>query len=290
MKKIISVLLVLTILLSFGTAFAADAGDSRAVVGADLTDEQVSTVYNTFGVRRGDVAELKVTNAEERSYLDGLVDNSVIGSRSISCVYVELLPAGDGMKIEVSNITWCTKEMYINALATAGITDAKLIITAPFGVSGTAALTGVYKAYEDLTGEKISEEAKMTSTEELVITAEMADEIGAIDATKIVNELKKILAETVNMTDDEVRAEIRRIASELNVSIGDTIVNQLVKLCRSLEGLDDAELEARVEEAQKTIQNLAKAQTTLTKIGEAVTGFFKSIGDFFANLFGGKKD
>ncbi len=42
--------------------------------------------------------------------------------------------------------------MYISALATAGITDARIIVASPFEVSGTAALTGVYKAYEDMTG------------------------------------------------------------------------------------------------------------------------------------------
>jgi uncharacterized protein YpuA (DUF1002 family) len=187
--------------------------------------------------------------------------------------------------MDVTNINWCTKEMYVNALVTAGITDAKVIVTAPFSVSGTAALTGIYKAYEDMTGQPISEEVKLASTSELVITAEMADEIGSYDAVLIVNELKKILTETVNMTDDELKAEIKRIAEQYSVSIGDTIINQLVKLCRELEGLDDAELQKRVEDAQRTIQNLSKAQTTLTKIGEAISNFFKSVGDFFKNLF-----
>lgn len=56
------------------------------------------------------------------------------------------------MTVNTSHITYCTSQMYISALATAGITDAKITVTAPFDVSGTAALTGVYKAYEDITG------------------------------------------------------------------------------------------------------------------------------------------
>ena len=61
------------------------------------------------------------------------------------------------MDVTTSNITWCTPEMYISALATAGITDAKVVVAAPFEVSGTAALTGVYKAYEDMTGKKLDQ-------------------------------------------------------------------------------------------------------------------------------------
>lgn len=95
---------------------------SRAVIGADLTEDQITAVYNAFGIRRGDAIELRVTNGEERQWLQGYVDESLIGTRSISCVYVELLPEGSGMDVTTSNITWCTGEMYISALATAGIT------------------------------------------------------------------------------------------------------------------------------------------------------------------------
>lgn len=291
MKKIISVILMAAILMSFGAAFAVDAGEVRTVIGADLTDDQKTAVYSVFGVEQGSVKELTVTNSEERQYLEGLVDSSLIGSRSISCVYIETLKEGDGLQVEVSNISWCTREMYINALVTAGISDAKLIVTSPIaGISGTAALTGVYKAYEDITGESLDEVAKLVGTQELVITAEIADQVGSYDAVTIVNELKKILAETVNMTDQEVADEIRRIAGELNISIGDNIVNQLVDLCRSLEGLNSEELQAKVEEAQQTIIKLADAQEKVTGVLDSVKNFFQAIGDFFANLFGGKKD
>lgn len=290
MKRLITFVVVAAMLASLGAAFAVESGEARAVIGADLTAEQKATVYSSFGVEQGAVKELTVTNAEERQYLDGLVDSALIGSRSISCVYIETLKEGDGLQVEVSNINWCTKEMYINALVTAGISDAKLIVTSPISVSGTAALTGIYKAYEDITGQVLDETAKLAGTQELVITAELADQIGNIDAVAIVNELKLILTETVNMTDEQVADEIRRIAADNGISVTDGIVNQLVKLCRSLEGLGPEELQARVEEAQNTIQKLADAQTTVTKITTAISNFFKSIGNFFTNLFGGGKD
>ena len=107
----------------------------------------------------------------------------------------------------------------MNALITAGITDAEVKVSAPFDVSGTAALTGIYKAYEDITGTTLSEIAKTIGVEELVTTGELAEYIGSNEATQIVNELKKILDQTQNMTDDEVRAEIKGIAEAYNVSI-----------------------------------------------------------------------
>lgn len=286
MKKIISMALVACTLISMTSAFAIEKGEARAVIGANITTEQKTAVYKTFGIGVGSVTELTVTNDEERQYLNGLVDESVIGTKSISCVYIEVLGEGDGLDVSVSNINWCTKEMYLNALVTAGISDAKLIVTSPVaGISGTAALTGVYKAYEDITGKPLDEVAKLAGTQELVVTADLADQIGSYDAVTIVNELKKVLGETVNMTDDEVKAEIKRIAAENNIAISDGQVGQLVTLCRSLEKLDPEELKARVESFQDTVKKLAGAQAKLAEIGESMQKFFESVGKFLSNLF-----
>lgn len=286
MKKIFSLLLALLLVAGMAVPAYADVNQSRAVIGADLSDEQVEAVYGMFGIRRGEAIELKMTNAEERTYLEGYVDNSLIGTRSISCVYVELLPAGSGISVTTSNINWCTGEMYISALATAGITDANIIVAAPFEVSGTAALSGVYKAYEDMTGKKLDDLAKLVSTQELTITGELAAEIGAMDSTAIVNELKLMLDVTQTMSDDEIRAEIREIASRYNVNLTNTQVEQLLSLCRSLEGLDAESLKARVQDVQNTLQKVSDAKTkvvgfvqSVKKVVESVSGFFDKIKD-----------
>ena len=286
MKRICSVFLVLLLLLSLPLAAHAETTQSRAVIGANLEPQQIGDVYNMFGVRRGDVIELTMTNAEERRYLEGYVDDSLIGTRSISCVYVELLPAGSGMSVTTSNITWCTGEMYISALATAGITDARIIVAAPFEVSGTAALSGVYKAYEDMTGMKLDDLAKAVSTQELTITGDLAKEIGSMDSMSIVNELKLMLNETQKMSDQEIRQAIIEIAGRYNVNLTDTQINQLISLCRSLEGLDPDQLKQRVEEVQGTLQKVSEAKTkvvgfaqTVKKVVDSVTGFFNRISD-----------
>ena len=291
MKKIFSLLLALLLVAGMAVPAYADVNQSRTVIGADLSDEQVEAVYGMFGIRRGDAIELKMTNAEERTYLEGYVDNSLIGTRSISCVYVELLPEGSGMSVTTSNINWCTGEMYISALATAGITDANIVVAAPFEVSGTAALSGVYKAYEDMTGKKLDDLAKLVSTQELTVTGELAAQIGAMDSTAIVNELKLMLDVTQTMSDDEIRAEIREIASRYNVNLTNTQVEQLLSLCRSWEGLDAESLKARVQDVQNTLQKVSDAKTKVVgfvqgvkKVVDSVSGFFDKIKDIMARF------
>ena len=292
MKKLFSALLSCLLIVSLSApAFAfgySVPNQSRAVLGADLTEEQIALVYQAFGVARGSVIELRVTNAEERMYLQGYVDPSLIGTRSISSVYVELLPAGSNMDVSTSNVNWCTPQMYMSALATAGLTDARIIVAAPFEVSGTAALTGVYKAYEDMTGRKLDELAKTVSTQELTITGQLASEIGSLDSTSIVNDLKMMLDVTKTMSDEEIRQQIIQIASAYSVSLTEKQISQLISLCRSLEGLDANALRQRVEQVQSTLSKVSGARTQIVgfvqTVREAVTSirsFFDRVSSFF---------
>ena len=293
MKKRISIFVICLLLLSLSvSAFAAgyaSPNQSRAVLGADLSEEQIALVYQAFGVTRGSVIELRVTNAEERLYLQGYVDPSLIGTRSISSVFVELLPAGSNMDVRTSNVNWCTPQMYLSALATAGITDARIVVAAPFEVSGTAALAGVYKAYEDMTGRKLDELAKAVSTQELTVTGELASEIGSLDSASIVNDLKLMLDVTKNMSDEEIRQQIIQIAGAYNVSLTERQISQLISLCRSLEGLDVNSLKQRVEQVQNTFTKVSEAKTQVVgfvqTLQKAVTSI-RSFLDKVSSLFG----
>ncbi len=270
-------------------AYALESGDQRVTIGANLDDAQRAQIYKDFGIERGTVTEIIVTNENEREYLEGLVPDGKIGNVALSCVYITMLEEESGLAITTNNINWCTADMYKNALTTAGISDAKVMISAPFPVSGTAALTGIYKAYEDITGETLSDLAKSVGAEELITTGQLAEYIGSEDATEIINQLKGILDQTQNMTDDEVREEIRRIAKDYNVSITDAQVDQLLKLCRSLEKLDVNELKDKLLSLTETVQKAGKVQESISNFTAGVKDFFASIGTFFSNLFGGKK-
>ena len=284
MKKFICFILCFMIFASVGTAGFAERVDSRVVLGADLNEEQINSVYNMFSISRGNSTELTITNAEEREYLEDYVDSALIGTRSVSCVYVELLSEGEGMSVTTSNINWCTPEMYVSALATAGITDARIEVAAPAEVSGTAALTGVYKAYEDMTGQKLDDIAKLVSTQELTITGELAAQIGSFDSMAIVNELKLMLDETAKMSDEEIKSQIIYIAGQYNVSLTDGQIQQLIDLCRSLEQLDGDALRARVEEVQQTLSKLSETKTKVVGFVDSVKKVVTSIAEFFERI------
>lgn len=289
MKRIIAVIMTIVCLCSMSGAFAYEAGEARAVIGANLDQAQVAGVYADFGIERGSVKEIIVTNADEREYLEGLVDEKKIGSVALSCVYIELLEEGSGLSIEANNINWCTEQMYINALTTAGITDAKVIVSAPFAVSGTAALTGVYKAYEDITGKSLSDLAKLVGVEELVVTGQLAEYIGSEEAAALINELKNILDITESMSDSDVKKEIKKLADQYNVQVTDSQVDQLLGLCRQMEKLDVAELKEKLLSITQTVEKAVSAKQavtdTISTVTEKVTSFFGNVASFFSGLF-----
>lgn len=286
MKKTISLILaaLFGVCLIMPDAMAATIapGEQRITMGADLSDAQRASIYEFFGVERGTIKELTVTNSEERSYLEGLIPDERLGRVALSCVYITVLDAGSGIKVETNNINWCTEQMYINAMITAGIADASVKVSAPYPLSGTAALTGIYKAYEDITGEKLDEDAKAAAAEELITTGELAEFIGSEEATRLINELKKILNNIKSMTDDEVRAEIRRIAAQCNISVTDSQVEQLLTLCRTLQNLDVENLQSRLLGWLDTVDKLSSVSSWFAKIWRSVLEFLTSIfGGFF---------
>lgn len=271
------------------SAGATVSGEVRVTMGADLTKTQRAAIYADFGVAEGSVPELTVTNKEERAYLEGLVPDNKIGSVALSCIYIETMPEGSGLDLKLNNINYCTGDMYRNALTTAGISDAKVIVSAPYPVSGTGALTGAYKAYEDITGKSLSQLAKAVGAQELVVTGELAEYIGSDDATAMINELKGMLDQTQTMTDDQVRTEIKKIADTYQVAITDAQMEQVLALVRKLEGLDTQQLQEKLVNLAKTANTVNNAGQTVSKVFDNVKGFFASVGSFFTNLFGGKK-
>ena len=286
MKRFLSTILILSLFLALAApALAVSEGQERAAVGADLTQEQIDQVYGQFGLVRGSVPELTVTNAEERDYLEGLVDEAIIGHNAISCVYIRILSAGSGLTVTTDNITWCTEDMYKAALMTAGIYDAQVKVGAPFAVSGTAALTGIYKAYESITGAQLQTEAKEAAADELVTTATLADQIDDMDAVSIVNELKLILNDTKSMTDDELRSQVNKIAQQYGYTLSDETVSQLVSLCRTLEGLSSTELQEKVQQFKGALSTVSQVAQKAAGFGEKLTALFQKAIDAVAGLF-----
>src|SRR5699024_104410 len=218
----------------------ADAEMGRNVVvslGKNLTNEQRSSMLNYFGVSN-DVDIVEVTNAEEREYLGKYIDDKLLGTRSLSCAYVEKLDEGSGISVDTHNISWVTKDMYENALITAGIKDAKVVVASPINVSGTAALTGIIKAFEDITGEDISKKEKEVASEEIAKTAMLGNEIGKDEASELIENVKVDVVANNKKSKKDIKEAVESAADELQIQLTEEQINEIVDLMRKISKLD----------------------------------------------------
>lgn len=128
--------------------------------------------------------------------------------------------------------------MYMNALITAGVEDADIYVTAPFEVSGTAALTGLLKAYEAAMEIEIPEEQKQVANEEMVKTGELSLTIGPENATELMNRIKEEIGDDPIESEEDLRALIQRIANEMGITLTDEELNGLVSLFMRMKDLN----------------------------------------------------
>ncbi|HCS75391.1 MAG TPA: DUF1002 domain-containing protein [Clostridiales bacterium] len=283
MKKIIDksmvILLIMLNIMSFSTAALADAAKVVSL-GANLNEDQKNQIMTLFGVKSDEVVMLEVTNQEERDYLGGLVSDEKIGKRAMSSAYVEILEDGEGISVETHNINWVTKEMYANAMVTAGIENARVVAAAPFNVSGTAALTGIMKAFEEAAGEELPEEAKQTANEEMVTTGELGDDIGQDEAASLVQEIKERIIREKITDPEQIRKIIIDIAAELNINITQEHIDKLANLMERISKLD-----LSVENVTRQLENINKGLEKVKETIDQNKGFFQKIFDAIKNFF-----
>ena len=261
-------------------AAANDKADDNVVIkesdkpylalGADLSEDQKNTVLSLMGIdpaQLGNYDVVTVSNSEEHQYLDAYIPSSQIGSKSWSSVVIVKKEKGNGINISTKNISYCTVGMYKNALVTAGIEDADIIVAGPKNISGTAALVGVFKAYQEMTGKELPQENVDTALNELVLTGQLESSTGA-DAESVeglVAYLKQQIAEN-GLTDDQKAQllELLKKIGDLDLDV-DSLVNQAKSIYDKIENLG--------------------ADGIFDKIGSFFSNLFSSIADFFKNLF-----
>ena len=264
-----------------------DESEIREVLafGADLSAEQKKTVMAAFGLDEASLAGMDVitvTNAEEHEYLDSYLSASVIGTKALSSVYVVKEDKGHGLDITTSNINYCTISMYKNALITAGLEDARVVVAGPSQISGTAALIGCAKAYSEMTGEQISEESLDAAADELVTTGEIGDAIGDADeAAELIAYLKQYMLENDLNDEESISAEVQKRAGELGYELTDDEVSQITSLLMKISKLD-IDVNALKEQA-KDIFNALGLNGGSTSGG--FSGIVQSILSFFKGLF-----
>ncbi len=256
-------------------------------LGADLTEAQRNTVLGYMGIDPASLDNYDVVyinNQEEHSYLDSYMDSSAIGTKSLSSVVITKADAGSGINISTYNINYCTVGMYKNALATAGVTDANIIVAGPFQLSGTAALVGIFKAYEEMTGDNLDDEVVDAALNELVTTGELNQSIdGDSDSVEaLIAELKQKLANGELSTDDDIRAAIDELAKKYELSLSEDDINTLIELINALKGLD-LDWDSIANQAKSWADKLGVDFNNIDK--EAAAGFFQKIVEVVKSIW-----
>ena len=234
------------------SAFAADSDNPTQVTiadgdtpyisfGADLRADEKAKVLELFGLTEADLEKCDVntvTNAEEHQYLDAYITNDHIGSRALSSVAVMKAKKGSGITVTTKNINYCTTSMYENALATAGVTDANVVVVGPFDMSGTAALIGAVKAYSGMTGKEVDTDVIDGAINEMVVTGEIGDETGQTDEIAGMVAYLKDQVGGKDLSDSELTDAIDQASEKFNVSLTQDQIDQLKELLKKLQGLD----------------------------------------------------
>ncbi|QSZ27731.1 DUF1002 domain-containing protein [Aceticella autotrophica] len=290
-KKTIALIIVLLLFTSIAATAFADIkpGDQFVTFGSDLTKGQRTQLMDEFGIRdTRNIHIVEVTNQEEYKYLGHILPKSVIGTKAISSSLITFQEKGKGLNIKTNNITWVTNSMYKNALITAGITDASITVSAPYPVSGTAALTGIMKAFEVATGKPISDNVKKIANEEMVQTGQIGDKIGDKEkAVELMKRLKEQLSkQSSKLSDEQLRNLIENTAKDLGITLTPDEINSLVSLLRKLQNanIDWDKVRKGLDNFNTTFKNFVNNNPESKSLLWDIFTFFKSIIDKILNM------
>lgn len=277
-KRITAASLAMVMCLS-SFAYAA-SGDRYLSLGADLSSSQKETVLKLLGVSNIDDCNVSyVTNAEEHQYLDGHVSSAAIGTNALSSVLIEE-NSSDDINVCIYNINYCTEGMYKNALATAGVKGADVVVAGPYEISGTAALVGTVKLYEKMTGEDVSDDVIDGSVEELTTTGDIGEEVGDKSAVEeVIASVKEDLADNPDMSASEIEEAIKEAADKAGISLSQDNINKIRDMLQKLQDLDIDWSNVKNQSAS-ILKDIRNALDT-----DEARGFFAKIVDWVKSFF-----
>lgn len=260
-------------------------------LGANLNQEQKNTVLNFMGIDPGNLDQYQVvtvTNEEEHQYLDAYLDASVIGTRALSSVVIVKREKGDGIHISTKNISYCTIGMYKNALATAGLEDADVMIAGPFPLSGTAALIGAMKAYADMEEEAIDTESLDAAMNEIVVTGELNESLGEdVQTEEFIAYVKQKVVEGGLQSKEKIQEVISEACDKFEISLSDSEKERITALMEKIGSLD-IDIDSLLEQAGSIYDSIKEMESSSGFLSK-IAAFFKQLLDaiiqFFKNLF-----
>ncbi|MFC7062852.1 DUF1002 domain-containing protein [Halobacillus seohaensis] len=255
------------------------------VYGEALSDSQKSKVTDLLEVdQHAEVDEFTVTGEDIANYIGGNPNSNMYSS-----VKILHKDSEEGLNIEIvtpDNITKVTKEMYSNALLTAGVENADVFVASSVQVSGHSALTGIYKAY-DAKGVKLDNERMEVASEELDVATSLADNgVDEAEVSELLTEIKKSIAEQNPATKEEVQQIVEEQLNNLNIELSEEDRQRLIDLFDQMRDLNinfDA-VKNQLDELTGGIQDIINDEGFWNKVSNAMQKFFDGLTDFFRSI------
>ncbi|MGL4875421.1 MAG: DUF1002 domain-containing protein [Clostridium sp.] len=289
-KKIVGITVSLAIAGSMMLPGVSAFADQFNVIsiGANLNNQQQQEMLQYFNAPNGSYEKIMINNTEEQQELKGIVPESEIGTRTISCAYVQPTASG-GINVKTANLTYVTASMISNALTTAGIYNANVIAAAPFPVSGTGALTGIMTGYEKATGQAISPEKKQLANKEMQVTSKIASDpnVGQTKAAAVVNDVKAQVIQKGNQDSSQVAQTINNVTNNYGVQLTPQQEKDLNNVMVGISGQDynKSEMEKTLDHMQEQLNSVLDQQGQLNGIMNKVEVHFDNFVDWVKGLF-----
>lgn len=210
-KATIAVLIILiAACLLVPTAFSVSDNNKIVVTYGETTyhnQDYKNTVDNYFKNQiHSDLNDfvVKIITAAEVNKISSSYSHRTYNSNDIFSSALLDLRGSDDLDVQVdsSKINVITKEMYVSALKSAGITKGHVYVTSPISATGESALAGIMNCYEQATNTTIPQEVKEAANNEISTEAEIVNNsnVSSDKLSKLVDDVKEEVMDK-NITD-----------------------------------------------------------------------------------------
>ncbi|SIS57634.1 DUF1002 domain-containing protein [Salimicrobium flavidum] len=285
--------IVLVFVLSMATAVQASNSNSIdeklglpiVVYGDALSDTQKSDVSELLEVsQHNEIDEFTVTGQDIANYIGGNPNSNMYSSVKI------LHQDSGGLNVDIvspDNITEVTKEMYENALITAGVENAEVSVASSVAVSGHSALTGIYKAY-DAKGATLDRDRMQVASEELDVATSIGEEEGVSqdEVSSLLTEIKKAIAEQNPVSREEVEQIVQEQLDSLQIELSPEDRERLVNLFDQMRNLNINfdEVQNQLDELASGFQDLINDEGFWNNVRTTIQDFFRSLRTFIDSV------
>lgn len=302
MKRFMKLTVLYTLIVSLFAAFVIPVSADEAineklgvpivVYGGNLTDEQKAQTEDLLEVTNPDMVDIfTVTGEDLAKYIGGNPN-----SRMFSSAKITIEEEGVGLNVSIitpDNITEVTSEMYANALLTAGVENATVVVASPVKVTGHSALTGIYKAY-DVGGVELDKERMELANEELNVATDLVKDAGLTSeqVSDLITQIKQAIAEQNPASIEDIERIVQEQLSKLEITLSDEDRQLLINLFEKMRNLDidfdqvKNQLNDIASKVQGKIEDILADEGFWDNVGSFFKKLFEAIGQFFSGLFG----